>query len=405
MEFNFFGLRKKADTGIGNFGTDPDSLSPNTHNENNYYSGDCWSRTEKKQSETFQPGTEGTGTYALDTINPQVRKPNSSGTPFDEADRAKQFALPKGNEKHVQKDDADEIIETVKWSVASAGFTLNKTARIVKVPNKNKYRILSEKGKNLGEYDSKEKAEKRLKQIEMFKHMDKKAAPMYYNFNGQTMTDEAPVPVGGVIPVDRNPKSVKPITMPQPPVTPCNVPGCAQDDSGLARAEEDCELDVEAKVVGDVHGKVTQDVTDGSSGFSATRGGRGARGSAAFVFNKEAASRVKIMPETNTSNTATPRNDQTPYNQDGKGCSSYSDQELEEIKKTPNFLNMKPIDTAVPTTFTERLYNVDNEKMVEGTEFGTWDFFINPTNQNLGQDSLTDEEKKESKERSTNKIY
>ena len=50
----------------------------------------------------------------------------------------------------------------------------------------------------------------------------------------------------------------------------------------------------------------------------------------------------------------------------------------------------------------DRLYDVDSEKMVEGTEFGTWDFFITPTNQNVEQDVLTDEEKEKSKKRSTN---
>ena len=42
------------------------------------------------------------------------------------------------------------------------------------VKKDNKYQVQSEKGKNLGTYDSKEKAEKRLKQVEMFKHMKSK---------------------------------------------------------------------------------------------------------------------------------------------------------------------------------------------------------------------------------------
>jgi hypothetical protein len=50
-----------------------------------------------------------------------------------------------------------------------------KIAYIKKLPG-NKWRVISEKGKNLGTYDSKEEAEKRLKQIEMFKHMKKKKA-------------------------------------------------------------------------------------------------------------------------------------------------------------------------------------------------------------------------------------
>ena len=49
-----------------------------------------------------------------------------------------------------------------------------KKAVIKKLPGKEKWQVLSEKGKNLGTYDSKEKAEKRLKQVEYFKHLDKK---------------------------------------------------------------------------------------------------------------------------------------------------------------------------------------------------------------------------------------
>jgi len=39
------------------------------------------------------------------------------------------------------------------------------------VKKDNKYQVQSEKGKNLGTYDTKSEAEKRLKQVEMFKHM------------------------------------------------------------------------------------------------------------------------------------------------------------------------------------------------------------------------------------------
>lgn len=48
-----------------------------------------------------------------------------------------------------------------------------KYARIKKMPN-GKYRVLSEQGKNLGESQSRKGAEERLKEVEMFKHMDKK---------------------------------------------------------------------------------------------------------------------------------------------------------------------------------------------------------------------------------------
>jgi hypothetical protein len=49
---------------------------------------------------------------------------------------------------------------------------LVKVARIRKLPG-GKYRVLSEKGKNLGTSDTKGQAVKRLRQVEFFKHKDK----------------------------------------------------------------------------------------------------------------------------------------------------------------------------------------------------------------------------------------
>ena len=54
-------------------------------------------------------------------------------------------------------------------------LNIMKLAYIRKTPD-GKYRVLSEKGKHLGTYRSKEQAEKRLKQIEYFKHKKKKKA-------------------------------------------------------------------------------------------------------------------------------------------------------------------------------------------------------------------------------------
>jgi len=48
-----------------------------------------------------------------------------------------------------------------------------KLSYIKKMPN-GKYRVLSEEGKNLGESDSRAGAEKRLQEVEIFKHMDRK---------------------------------------------------------------------------------------------------------------------------------------------------------------------------------------------------------------------------------------
>jgi len=38
----------------------------------------------------------------------------------------------------------------------------------------NKYQVQSKQGRNLGEYSSREKALKRLRQVEFFKHLNKK---------------------------------------------------------------------------------------------------------------------------------------------------------------------------------------------------------------------------------------
>ena len=52
---------------------------------------------------------------------------------------------------------------------------LVKIARIRKLPN-GRYRVLSQTGKDLGTYKSRQGAEKRLKQVEYFKHLDKSKA-------------------------------------------------------------------------------------------------------------------------------------------------------------------------------------------------------------------------------------
>lgn len=52
---------------------------------------------------------------------------------------------------------------------------LVKFAKIRKLPD-GKYRVLSRDGKNLGTYKSREGAEKRLKQVEYFKYLDKSKA-------------------------------------------------------------------------------------------------------------------------------------------------------------------------------------------------------------------------------------
>lgn len=69
---------------------------------------------------------------------------------------------------------ADEIehaqdLKDFKWD-----FAKNSKPIVAKIVKKdNKYQVQSEKGRNLGTYDTKEEAEKRLKQVEYFKHTKK----------------------------------------------------------------------------------------------------------------------------------------------------------------------------------------------------------------------------------------
>src|SRR6185436_16110052 len=67
-------------------------------------------------------------------------------------------------------------------------LSFTKESRIVKLPN-DKYRVLSEKGKNLGTSNSKAEAKTRLKQIEYFKHKDDNKAEDSKNLD-LTKTDE-----------------------------------------------------------------------------------------------------------------------------------------------------------------------------------------------------------------------
>jgi hypothetical protein len=69
--------------------------------------------------------------------------------------------------------DAAQILKLA--TAYENGCSLIKIARIKKMPD-GKYRVVSQKGKNLGTYDSREGAEKRLKQVEFFKHVDKSKA-------------------------------------------------------------------------------------------------------------------------------------------------------------------------------------------------------------------------------------
>ena len=67
--------------------------------------------------------------------------------------------------------NVDAILQLAA-SYEDACLLFVKTARIRKLPN-GKYRVLSQKGKNLGTSDSRSGARHRLRQVEFFKHKDK----------------------------------------------------------------------------------------------------------------------------------------------------------------------------------------------------------------------------------------
>ena len=70
--------------------------------------------------------------------------------------------------------DLDQLSQLVQDYESSCVQNL-KTARIRKTPG-GKYRVLSGKGKNLGTSDTRQEAEKRLREVEYFKHKDDNSA-------------------------------------------------------------------------------------------------------------------------------------------------------------------------------------------------------------------------------------
>ena len=71
--------------------------------------------------------------------------------------------------------DTTQILKLASVYETRCSQDLITIARIKKMPG-GKYRVVSQKGKNLGTCDSREEAEKRLKQVEFFKHRDKTKA-------------------------------------------------------------------------------------------------------------------------------------------------------------------------------------------------------------------------------------
>ena len=129
-----------------------------------------------------------------DDINPEssiknnlTKKAEINADPKVVLDKLRTGDLLKGTEerkeglrKVVNDETYKEDIEKLKndgaiteEEIKEAKDSLDKESKVVK--KDDKYQVQSEKGKNLGTYDTKEEAKDRLKEVEMFKHMDKKA--------------------------------------------------------------------------------------------------------------------------------------------------------------------------------------------------------------------------------------
>lgn len=84
---------------------------------------------------------------------------------------------------------ADNLLKLASAYETKCIQDLVKVARIRKLPD-GRYRVLSQKGKDLGTYKSRKGAEKRLKQVEYFKHLDKSNADDSPNAIDLTDIDE-----------------------------------------------------------------------------------------------------------------------------------------------------------------------------------------------------------------------
>lgn len=69
----------------------------------------------------------------------------------------------------------DEIVQLADNYYEICCPQIVKNARVRRLPN-GKWRVLSQKGKNLGTFDSERAAKKHLKEVEYFKHLDKSDA-------------------------------------------------------------------------------------------------------------------------------------------------------------------------------------------------------------------------------------
>lgn len=91
---------------------------------------------------------------------------------FDNIDDARKFekSLDDNLEPRIEQYDTEEDGGVKTWYEVSYWDSNKLDEKIVK--KDGKYQVQSEKGKNMGTYDTKKEAEERLKDVEMFKHMN-----------------------------------------------------------------------------------------------------------------------------------------------------------------------------------------------------------------------------------------
>lgn len=407
-------LNKKAtDLGCYEQGSFGEVGPMGEHDRNNWYSDDCWSNESGKQEFISGPAGYSGDPTAHTPRNEVMYNTGTQDTPLDKLDQHKQNVLPQEGVKVFQTDDIQDVVK----HMPQFDFLFAKKAYIQKEPGKDIWNVYSEKGKSLGKgYKSEKAAKERLKQVEMFKHMNKHAAEdgtdkleedsYFVDFRvGNGSVDIEPKDMAWnnalVAPQNNSTDQVNPVRGPLIPnvkTAPTNTPGMSQSDAAVADTTKD-PLHEEASVMGDVKGKgvtpkivqpVSNDVKTGSNGFSVSRGGRGGRGSrgaraelSGFVFTKRAATPASTV---DTFTGSARRNDQSPWMNEGTNLTSYTEEQKKQIQKLPDFKFGAPLTTAVPQAFEDRLYACDTTNMANGQEFGTWDFFILPTNQKLDKD-------------------
>lgn len=383
--------KKSADLGM----SEENQFGPmNQDTDFKYYTGGAriWN---ERQTETPGESIAGTdGGVEGPAKNKQImNQPQLNGVnPFDKLDKEKERVWTPDNTKTFTKKDIPELVTHVAFV---NGFTFQKKGKSTKKVSGIAFN---------------------LKKVALEKDTIEPGQPMFNDYKaGFVMTVE---PLGGndggVAPQNHENPQEAPVWgvnvgAPQQ-VSPVNVPGMNQNDvavanpaSGEIEKKESGAAPINPNIKNPVTNKLNNPVVNnikGGGGYGAARGTHGSRGARAseecFVFNKEAA--TPFAGTTDTFTGSERRNEQSPWANEGTNLTSYSPEELAKLKKTPEFKFQQPLNTAVPYTFEERLYATDTTNMANGTEFGTWDFFILPTNQKVEEDALSPEEKAKAKE-------